>query len=64
MGLKLSPAVKTKIKHYIGDVDSLCLVGDCGDALGEFSNRNKYVLTLNSRKVLLVMMATVEGDRV
>ena len=58
MGLKLSPTIKTKIKYYIRYVDSLRV----GDRAGG-GKKNKYVLTLNSRKVILAMMAIVEGDR-
>jgi len=59
VGLKLSPPVKNKIKYYIRYVDSL-RVGDRGGG----GKKNKHVLTIKSRKVLLAMMTIVEGGRV
>ena len=47
VGLKLSPPVKPKLKYHIRYVDSL-RVGDRGGG----REKNKYVLTLNGRKVL------------
>ena len=59
VGLKSFVTVKTKVKCCIRYIDSPPVVYQGGER-----KKNKYALTLNSRKVLFAMMTIVEGGRV